>query len=331
MAAHHGTIRKYTAALLNYFNELEIQYEDSSNNMLTRNVPSKYGNIEKFDILDGLTDEQIKSGNHNVLPRASLVLSTTVKSDQRVTNKNNKINTVSGTDEFEYMFNSVPYEFTYELSVMCRGMNEATQIIEQIAPQFNPTVNIDIWDGANLHEPTRVPMKLLDIGFQPSEFEELSTNIVTVDIGLSIIGNLYPPVRTIDRIKDFKIYLNEQEGNYFSRKSILGWDVDQSGELTNGTITQAEDINANPPVIIDMVPTSPVIVGDSELTVIYDDPDNKDSEMTFDWIILQGDASVGTGSDVVTLTVNSSGTTEVQVRVTDPYGNYTSLDKTFNP
>lgn len=325
---HHSTIRKYTAALLDLFNGIEVQYKNSTGNIITKSVPITYVSREKSRILEGYTAEQLAAGNMNVLPRAALSLSTMLKSDQRTTNKNSKINTVANPDTFDFIFNSVPYEFTFELSVKCRGMNEATMIIEQIAPKFNPIVNLDIWDAENLNEPSRIPVKLLDIGIETEDYEEISSNIVTISFGLSLTGNLYPPIKSIKRIKDFKIYMNQQDGDYYSKKSILGWDVNNEGALMNGTVTLAEDTTLNPPIIIDIVGTN-IVIGQNNIIVIYEDKDNQLSELTFEWIVLQGNASIVGTLDNAVLTVNDIGTIEIQVTITDAFSNFTSSSKVF--
>lgn len=327
---HHGTIRKYTAALLDFFNGLEIQYEDSNGNVISRNIPIRYSSIEKIRILDTYTTDQLVTGNTNVLPRAAIALSTMVKSDARTTNKNVKIATIKTDDTFEYMYNSVPYEFTFELSIMCRGMNEAMMVVEQIAPKFNPTVNIDVWDASNLDEPTRVPVKLLDIGLETEEYEELSSNIVNVNIGLSIMGNLYPPIKSVDRVKDFKMYINQQDGNFYSKKAIMGWDVDTDGSLTNEELTEVTDTTTYAPSVISINSDSSVIVGSNNLYAIYEDKDNKLSELTFEWSILSGSGTIVGDLDTAQLTVSSAGDIEVQVTITDAFGNYNSLSKIFN-
>lgn len=328
MAFHHGTIRKYTAALLDFFNNLEVQYENSAAATVVRNIPCVYTSREKSRILDDYTRDQFISGNLNVLPRATIALSTMVRSEARTMNKKTKINTKSNPDTFEYSFNSVPYEFTYELSIMCRGMNEATQVIEQVAPKFNPVVNIDIWDAVNLNEPTRVPVRLLDIGIEQEEYEELSTNLVTVSIGLSIGGNLYQPIQTSDRVQQFKMFINEFDETGHSKKIIDNWDVDSGGNLiTPGTSTQVQSTTQYPPSIIDIVPTNPLIVGSNALTVIWDDKDNKITEMTFDWALNIGTGVILGNLDTATLDLSLGGPVEVQVTITDPFGNFATLTK----
>jgi hypothetical protein len=238
---HHGTIRKYTAAILDLFNDFEIQYENSLGEAKSRPIPIRYSSREKATVFDEYTTEQLLSGNYSILPRASLTLQSMSKVDSRVTNKNTKINQYKTDSSIDFSFNSVPYEFTFEIIVQCRGMNEATQIIEQIAPKFNPTVNIDVWDAANLNEPTRVPVRLTDIQFSSEDYEELSTNIFTVTFTLSLMGNLYPPIKSQERVKQFKLMMSQVDGKYYQQKELTEWDVDLNGKPIGDTSSTTTD------------------------------------------------------------------------------------------
>ena len=177
--------------------------------MTTKKVPLKYSTIEKARILEDVTEGQLLDGNHNILPRASLALQGMSKAPERQTNKVNRIGQSRNPEEMGFMFNSVPYEFGFELVVMCRGMNEANQIIEQVAPMFNPTVNIDIWDAGNLSEPTSIPVRLTDVQISSDDYAEYSTNVITVTFGISLSGNLYPPVKVLPRVKEFQMYVKK--------------------------------------------------------------------------------------------------------------------------
>jgi len=332
---HHGSIRNYTAALLDLFNNLEVQHVDSAGVTQIRSVPIVYSTREKAQIVDKLTGEQLRSGNYNVLPRSSISLSTVAKSDSRTLNKNVKINAKSNVDTFDFMFNSVPYEFTYELNVQCRGMNEASQIIEQVAPKFNPFVELDIWDAQNLNTPTRVPVKLLDIGIETEEYDEYSSNICNVSFGLSINGNLYPPIQTIQRIKQFKMTINEAYGTPirtgdYSRRIIDSWDVQNTSiPIPHGVTIQPTSVTQYPPNIINISSTGPVILGVNDLQVIYTDADNPISEMTFVWNVLQGNGTIQGTQDKAVFTVLNIGVQEVHIKVTDPYGNFAEMSKVF--
>ena len=113
-----------------------------------------------------------------------------IRGTARTTNKNVKLNTVQNENNFEFVYNSVPYDFTFELVVQCRGMNEALMIVEQVVPLFNPIYNIDIFDVPNLSEPTRVPISLLDISIEDAEYDVFSSNIFNVNLELESKGNI---------------------------------------------------------------------------------------------------------------------------------------------
>ena len=226
MAFHHDTIRKYTAALLNFFNGIEVQHRVTTGEYVTKAVPIKYSSREKVKEFDEQTTAQLLDGNYNVLPRAILSLKSLGKLEQRVQNKNNKINQFHGVDSVEFSYNSVPYEFAFDINIQCRGMNEASQIIEQIAPKFNPLVNIDIWDASNLEEATRIPVKLLDISIDESEYDELSTTIIDIVFSLSMTGNLYQPIKSAPKVKEFTIYLNQiQSDTEATKEEMMTFDV----------------------------------------------------------------------------------------------------------
>ena len=329
MFYHHNTIRTYTGALLNLFNDLEVQYKNSSGEVNSRNIPIRFATKEKSKILDEYTAEQLTSGNYNVLPRANLVWSNMIRAEQRTSNKNIKINTKANENAFEFLYNSVPYEFTYELTIMCRGMNEATMIIEQIACKFNPIINIDVFDATNLDEPTRIPVTLLDIGLEPSDYDELSSNIINVNVGISIKGNIYPPIKSIERIKEFKMFLNESQEdkfNNYKKKTVFSYDVEDKSLVNEEKFIP--EIMDTYPVVIEIVGSN-IVIGENNLVCIWDDADSTIREMIFEWFILSGSASILGSKDTAKLIVSGPGAVEVLCKITDENGNYNSKTKIF--
>lgn len=327
---HHGTIRKYVAAILSQFNDTEIQYQKSTSETVSKSIPLTYTTKEKSRILDQYTSEQLLSGNYNVLPRASLALTSMSKAPERTTNKNIKINQYKTEDSIDYLYNSVSYIFSFELVFQCRGMNEVTQIVEQICPKFNPTVNIDVWDATNLDEPTRVPVSLDGVDIENEEYSELSSNLFNISMTLSLKGNLYPPIKSIERVKEFKLRLSEYDDQDVSRKSILGWDVDKDGFIENGDVLNISTPQEYPPVILSINESSSNI-GDNDIIVEYEDQDNTINELKFEWLIISGnDASISYEKDRAVLTANAAESVEVQVTITDIYGNYASMSKIIN-
>lgn len=204
---YHNTIRRYTLAVLDFFNQMEVQYENDGQ-IVTKSIPIRYRTREKLLSIDKSTEQQL-SGNTNVLPRAFLELTDLSPETDRQVSKYLKINRLrTDPENADFQYNCVSYTFSYKVSVLCRGMNEVSQIIEQIAPKFNPNVAIDIRDAEDESEPTRIPLKLSSIDFEVAEYDEKSNNICTVNFTVELSGYLFQPIKQYSVIKEFRINLN---------------------------------------------------------------------------------------------------------------------------
>lgn len=204
---YHNSIRRYTLAVLDFFNQMEVQYENDGQ-IVTKSVPIRYKTREKLLSIDKGT-EQVLSGNTNVLPRAFLELTGLSPETDRQTSKYLKINrNRTSFDEANYQWNSVSYTFSFKVSVLCRGMNEVSQIIEQMAPKFNPNVAIDVRDAEDESESTRVTLQLGGIDFQVPEYDENSANVCTVSFDCTLSGFLFQPIKEYSVVREFRINLS---------------------------------------------------------------------------------------------------------------------------
>lgn len=203
---HHETIRRYTGALLNLFEKVEVQYR-SGTELKTTKIPIKYSLKEKYQLLDEVQESALNK-NMNVLPLGYLKFEGLTRALDRHPNKHLKINTAKGDEEASWMYNNLPYDFAYEVGYLCRGMNEATQIVEQVATLFNPNHHVDVHDVRNLETPTRVPIQLTGIDFEPEEYEQFSSNLITVRFAIILVGHLYMPIKLTPRVKEFDMRLS---------------------------------------------------------------------------------------------------------------------------
>lgn len=212
----HGTINSYVGALLTFLRNTNISYTDENKNLVTKNIPIMYTSKEKSDSLEFLNAEDIKTGNANILPRGTLSLVSIQKREEASLNRNIKVNKTRTDNKIEYSFNSVPYSFVFEFNIFCRGMNELASLIEIILPVFNPNLSLDIYDVANLDEPTRVPLKLMDVTFSEiDENSETSKNIWNLTFSMQMDGQLYQQIKTTNLLIEYDMTTNINEGyNY---------------------------------------------------------------------------------------------------------------------
>lgn len=315
---HYKTIRKYTAALLDFFNDIEVESIDTNGNVITKKIPVTYSSKEKLAILDTMSEQQMLKGNTNVLPRASLALSVIERDDLRMTNKLNKVNINRSEDSQQYQFNPIPMGFSYDLTILCRGMNEACQIIEEIVPKFNPNVALDIFDSANQDEPTRVPLQLLDTSIETEEYTELSMNIVTLNFGLRLNGYLYQPIKDYARIKELKYKLNTKKD---TTNTIIGWDIVNNYPKEPSTIAHFDK---------DTVQLNDIQINNLncviDYTILQEHVDFK-----FSWNLLLGEGILEVSEDTKECKIipKSSGEFEIECKCTDEFNNYISIAKTF--
>ena len=212
----HGTINSYVGALLTFLRDIDISYSDENKNLITKNIPIMYTSKEKSDSLEFLNAEDIKTGNVNILPRGTLALVSIQKREEASLNRNIKINKTRTDNKIEYSFNSVPYSFVFEFNIFCRGMNELASLVEIILPKFNPNLSLDIYDVTNLDEPTRVPLKLMDVTFSEiDENSETSKNIWNLTFSMQMDGQLYQQIKTTNLLVEYDMLTNVNKGyNY---------------------------------------------------------------------------------------------------------------------
>lgn len=212
----HGTINSYVGALLTFLRNTNISYTDENKNLVTKNIPIMYTSKEKSDSLEFLNAEDIKTGNVNILPRGTLSLVSIQKREEASLNRNIKVNKTRTDNKIEYSFNSVPYSFVFEFNIFCRGMNELASLVEIILPAFNPNLSLDIYDVANLDEPTRVPLKLMDVTFSEiDENSETSKNIWNLTFSMQMDGQLYQQIKTTNLLIEYDVMTNINKGyNY---------------------------------------------------------------------------------------------------------------------
>jgi len=325
-----NTLRKYTLAVLSTFNELTVEYKDSSNVDQTRKIPIKYSSREKSKLLDEHETSQILSGNYDVLPRANVALSTVTSTPERNTNRFNKINVNKTTGEFQY--NSVAYEFVYDMTILCRGMNEASQIIEQIATKFNPTYTLLINETPN-STATTIPLNLLEIGLEQEEYEETSTNLVSLAVGLALKGQFYPPVNKMPVVNNIEVFMSEwysDQTNEYNR--AVKFDFVDNGVkaiVTKSDLLVDSQYGKIAPVISDIISIdgldSTIIGTDYNLEVIFSDLDNKLSDgFIYVWSVSTG-ATISTGTSNVIFNSSAIGTFTVSCIITDVHGNNSGI------
>jgi len=212
---HHQSIKNYTIALLDLFNDIHVpRYKKNGDLLHDVIVPIKFGNRDKAYMLSEHDIENLHTGNVNVLPRMVLQFDGMTKAPERDTNKLSKINKKKvGSNPaqllFNYHYNAVAYDFNYTVFIACRSFTDATIIVEQIAPMFRPDITLKIQELDIQEKPTSVPVQIEDFSFTlPEDMGEEDIRIIEVEFPLSVKGNLYLPITDAEVIKEIEINMD---------------------------------------------------------------------------------------------------------------------------
>ena len=203
---HHDTLRKYVILFGTIFNDIWITRDSASGESIqTLKVPLSYGPKEKFLArLDG--DPTLANKVGVVLPRISFEMTSFTYDSERKLNTLNRIYkqpTNNGTDDrISYQYMPVPYNITFQMSIMVKNAEDGTRIIEQILPFFTPdwtaTVNLIPEIGATFD----IPIILNDVNVTDSyesSFEE--RRAIIWDLTFTMKGFIFGPSKKNGLVK----------------------------------------------------------------------------------------------------------------------------------
>jgi hypothetical protein len=208
---YFNSIRNYTLSILDAFNNIKQWTKNEDGTHKESKIPITFGNYEKSIALEDIDKETYLSGNFNFIPRIVITFQGMNKAPERTTNKFQKISKKlfhdDGTKELQFGYNSVPYNFQYNMVIQARGLNQAFQIVEQIMPRFRPTYPISIQEYPIFDEMTLTQLDAEDPEFEIiDEFDETDVNIITVTIPLNLRGNLYMPLQVSGPIETVHLF-----------------------------------------------------------------------------------------------------------------------------
>lgn len=202
-----NSTRTNTLSILNSLNGVKHWVTGEDGKTTEESIPITFGNYEKSVALSDIDSEMLASGNFNFIPRMVLSFVGMTKDASRTTNKYNKISkrvkNDKGEAQLNFAYNSVAYNFQYQLVLQARGLNETFQIVEQILPMFRPTYPISIKEFPLFDEMTETTLSITDPAFEVmDEFGPEDVNIVNVSFDLELKGNLYMPLQLTGPIEN---------------------------------------------------------------------------------------------------------------------------------
>ena len=211
---YHGTIRKYNSMIGSLFNDISIQRFFSDGEVKeVLEVPVAFGPKEEWvtylnqgfrQVFDPQLDETVEV--QVIVPRMSFEMTGFNYAPDRMQSTMHEMKYGDSENGVNSQFMPVAYDFLFELSIFTKHIDDTLQIIEQILPYFNPTVNWPVLDLPQLdpeitHD-IAIEMTSNDFTIDYEGAPEDDDRLIIHTLSLTLRGYLFRPSRSRGLIKE---------------------------------------------------------------------------------------------------------------------------------
>lgn len=201
---YHQLTKKYIAAFATLFNDITLKrYNKAHTTEIKRlKVPLVYEPREKYIVRAGM-DHDLAKKIQASFPMMSFNLVGMQYFPARQTNqvlRHPKLSEVDG--KADSVYNGVPYNLGFELSIHARNKDDAWQILEQIIPVFNPTFTFSQILIPEIGFVKDIPVTLDSINSimeYGGDFDEINTVEILLNFSMKVY--YYGPVSRTSYIK----------------------------------------------------------------------------------------------------------------------------------
>jgi hypothetical protein len=186
---YNASIRTYVATFGKLFSDIYVKKEKSNTSNLVR-IPIHFAQKDK------LYTKLFKDNNDTVsLPRLGFSYTIEGVDQDRKTGRGNiqkfKVNGDSEST-VNWSYNSVPYNFEFTLTVFTNDIEDGLQIIEQILPNFQPSLTVRIKPLENIDLVVDVPVTLNSVADSYDDSNSIDDRTYyTWDLSFTVKGWLF--------------------------------------------------------------------------------------------------------------------------------------------
>jgi len=251
---YHEILRKTVIGFGTLFNNINIRHTDASGtNVSTMKVPLAYGPMQKF-LARIQQQPELEREIAITLPRLSFEMQGLQYDPTRKTGIAQTFLSVSGgTAKKVYM--PVPYNVSFELSIMSKLSDDALQILEQILPFFQPSFSMSLKFIPDMDEVRDVAVVLNSVDFDDDWEDDFSTRrSITYTMQFTAKSYIYGPYTKADVIRKSRIIETIGDTNVNKRHVELSYtpkaktDINQDGQVTaadDALVTADDDFGFN--------------------------------------------------------------------------------------
>ena len=201
---YHEILRRTIISFGTLFNNISIQKKDGSDNAIsTMKIPLAYGPTQKF--LARLEQEpNLNKSTSLSLPRMSFEFTgLTYDSSRKLTSTRTiQVKDPTTKKNVKKVYTPVPYNMSFELSIMSKLNDDALQIVEQILPYFQPAFTLTVELVDDINEKRDIPVVLENITMQDDyDGDFTSRRVLLYTLRFSAKTYLFGPVSKAEPIK----------------------------------------------------------------------------------------------------------------------------------
>jgi len=216
---YNETFRRTIIAFGTLFNNILLKKQDNSGDVVqVTKVPLAYGPTQKFLARLEQSPSDLNNPVQITLPRMSFeFVGLNYDTSRKLTTTQSFI--AKGTDsETKKVYMPVPYNMSFELSIMTKINDDMLQIVEQILPYFQPafTLTVDLLD--TIGEKKDIPIVLDNISMRDDYEGDFNTRRALIyTLRFTAKTYLYGPVISgVDRDIIKKVSIGYASGEYTS-------------------------------------------------------------------------------------------------------------------
>lgn len=199
---YNSLLKKYVIAFGSLFADIQVVREDAADNELHREtVPLAFAKKEKF-VQRLIEDAALDKKTAIKLPRMSFEYTgLNYAPERKITSKRRVSKTLDGSHK-DNVYNPIPYDIEFSLSVYSKTQEEALQIVEQILPFFSPDYTIKVKGIDNPDICMDVPINLIAVNHDdPYEGAFEDNRVIVWELTFLMKAYIFGPLRQSKVIK----------------------------------------------------------------------------------------------------------------------------------
>ena len=206
---YNKNIRNVVIIFGTVFNDLIVRRVDDSN--VTQEefrVPIAYGPAEKFLVrLREATDISIGKVGLKLARMSFEFTAINYDSTRKlITTKQFKKIHASDPNKLITVYNPVPYDFDFTLSIMVKNSDDGTQILEQILPYFTPEYQVTMNEMSIMGIKRDIPIIFTGLSTEDSyEGDFLTRRALIHTLTFTVKAFLYGPTKDVGVIKEVDV------------------------------------------------------------------------------------------------------------------------------